>query len=218
MSSNESPAIAYPAIRTIVVPSMIYEACIRANLHLMDLTVFDKLRKIASLEDIAVFAALNDKLHVGGERIASSNLADIVTLGSGNAIEMQAVFDKMAKTKEIENRAMNSIDELADPFSEMLRLKVNPAVTKAVPDKSMKNTLGSPLTPNEDLPYQLKTSGSNVFIVVGNGFNKYIGAPIVKEESKTFVRDFLKLCTGLFSPSEVARHPLFKSFLYSLAN
>lgn len=215
--SNEPPAIARPAIRTIVVPSALYDACIRANLHLMDLTVFDKLRKIASLEDIAVFAALNDKLRVGGERIASSNLADIVTLGSGNAIEMRAVFEKMAKTNEIEERAISSIDDLPDPFSEMLRLRVNPAAAKAVPDKSMKNTLGGPLAPNEDLPYQLKTSGSNVFIVVGEGFNKYIGASIKKEESKTFVRDFLKLCTGLFSPSEVARHPLFKSFLYSLA-
>lgn len=218
MSNVEPPAIARPVIRTIVVPASLYSSMISNGLHLMDLTVYDKLRKAASLEDVAVFAALNDSLVVGGQRLATANLENIMTLGSGNAQEMYAVLGLMSKTEEILKLAINSIEPHADPFEEMLRLRTAPGISVPVKDSSLKNTIGGPLAPSVDLPYQLKTSGSNVFIVVGPGFNKYVGAPLSMDGPKAFVRDFLEVCTELFSSVEVARHPLFKSFLYTLAD
>lgn len=217
LSVIDPPAIARPVINTIVVPSSLYNAMVRSGLHLMDLTIYSKLRKIASLEEIAVYAALNETLSVGGQRLSTASLSSIISRGDGNQVEMDAVFSRMANTDEIRKLAINSIEVYADPFEQMLKLKVNPSAAVTVQDTSLKNTLGSPLTASADLPYQLKTSGSNVFIVVGSGFNKYVGAPLSTEGPKQFVRSFLELCTDMFSASEVARHPLFKSFLYTLA-
>lgn len=218
MSNIEPPTIARPVIRTIVVPSFIYSAMADAGMQLMDLTVYDKLRRIASLEDVAVFAAINDTLSVTGQRMSTSPLKDVIDVGAGNRQEMSAVLDVMSKTKEITDLAVNAIEVYADPFEEHLRLKTMPGVATPVKDASLKNNVGGTLTPVNDLPYQLKTSGSNVFIVVGPGFNKYVGAPLSSDNPKAFVRDFLEVCSELYSAVEVARHPLFKSFLYTLVD
>lgn len=217
MSHFEPPAIARPKIRTIVVPSSLYAAMVRANLNLMDLTVFGKLRKIASLEQIAVYAALNDTTVIAGSKLATSSLREILSLGDGSGAEMDGVLDRMMHTQEIRELAKSALEDLPPAFASQLALKLNPGAAKPVKDTSMKNTLGGPLAADGDLPYQLKTSGSNVFVVVGPGFDKYVGATQDKKESRAFVRDFLELCDELFSSGEVARHPLFKTFLYSLA-
>lgn len=217
MSHTEPPAKATPVIQTIVVPDKIYHAAIRANLNLMDLTVFGKLRQIASFEDIALFAALNDTLAIGSSFIATNILKNVVSLGDGNETEFNAVFDRMAKTEEIMRLAQSSIEPVNDTFGQMLAMQNNFGDAVTVDSKSLRNTLGSPLDQNEDSTYQLKTSGSNVFVVVSNGFNKYVGAQRNKEASNLFIKSFLTLCARQFNPPEVARHPLFKPFLHSIA-
>lgn len=212
MSNIEPSAKAVPVIRTIVVPANIYHAAMRANLHLMDLTVFGKLRSIASLEDIAVYAALNDCLFINGTRIATSSLSDTVSIGDGNETEFVYVFGQMAKTEEIIKLTESIVGQAYDPFP------VNQPSVKAVDDRSLRNTLGENLTIHQDSTYQLKTSGSNVFVVVDHGFDKYIGPDSSKVESDKFIRNFLKHCSELYRSYEVARHPLFKTFLHSLAD
>jgi hypothetical protein len=203
-------------IRSIVVPANIYAAATRANSHLMDLTVFGKLRSFCSLEDIAVYCALNNHLTVNGTPIASSQMKNIMTIGDGNQAEFNGIINNMSKTEEIKKLAMAGIESFAAPMSSMLALASNSGTAEVVKDTSVKNTLTNIKPVNQVLPYQLKTSGSNVFVVVGTGFDKYVGARSERTLTKTFVQDFLKLCDGLYSPSEVARHPLFKSFLIHL--
>lgn len=186
-------------------------------MSLMDLLVFDKLRKVASIEDVATFAAINDTLFIGSNPISTCKLKDAVSLGSGNPVEFRAIFGAMASYPEIQKLAMSAIDTVADPFASMLALQVAPGSAVTVPDRTLANTQGSSLRREQDSTYQLKTSGSNVFVVVGGGFNKYVGATRNKEASDIFIREFLKLCTRLYSPQQVARHPLFKTFLHSLA-
>lgn len=217
MSHIEAPAEAKPIIRSFVVQASLYNALTRANMSLMDLLVFGKLRQVASIEDVATFAALNDNLFVGSNPISNCKLIDAVSLGDGNRSEYSAIFGAMAKNAEIVKLAHQAIDEVADPFGQMLALQVSPGTAVTVPDRSLANTMGSSLAAPVDSTYQLKTSGSNVFVVVGNGFNKYVGATRNKEVSDNFIREFLKLCTRLYSPQQVARHPLFKTFLHSLA-
>lgn len=217
MINPEAPAKAPVVIRSIVVPAALYHAATVANLNLMDLTVFGKLRKIASLEDIAGYAALNDLLMVNNTKVATSNLVDVVTLGEGNAAEFQAVFGYMKNSEEIFRLAVSYIEPVSDPFKDMLALGQNRALAVPVPNRSMRNTLGAVLTDEQDSTYQLKTSGSNVFVVTGNGFNKYVGASSESGCPDSFVKAFLQHCSGLYSPPEVARHPLFKTFLHSLA-
>lgn len=217
MSQIEAPAIATAVIRTIVVPASLYHAVTRANMSLMDLLVFGKLRKVASIEDVATFAALNDNLFINGHSISTCKLKDAVSLGDGNRAEFAAIFGAMASNPEITKLALQAIEEVADPFSYMLAMQVAPGAAVTVPDRSLANTQGTSLTRAADSTYQLKTSGSNVFVVVGNGFSKYVGATRNKEASDLFIREFLKLCTRLYSPQQVARHPLFKTFLHSLA-
>lgn len=217
MSQIEPPALAQPIIRSVVVQASLYHAATRANMSLMDLLVFDKLRKIASIEDAAVFSALNDNLFIGSSPISTCKLKDVASIGGGNPIEFNAVFGNMASNSEIVKLALNSIEPTGDPFASMLALQVSPGSAVPVPDRTMANTQGSSLPPVQDSTYQLKTSGSNVFVVVGNGFSKYVGATRNKEASDIFIRDFLKLCTRLYSPQQVARHPLFKTFLHSFA-
>lgn len=218
MSNIEPPAIARPTIRTVVVPSAIQAAASRANLSLMDLLVFGKLRQVASLEDIAVFACLNDWLAVGGCRVATGTLREAMSLGDGSAAEFSAVFDRMVTSDAMKKLAQEAVADYADPFAQLLSLKQNKAVAETVPNAHQATLSRSARDLKGDLPYQLKTSGSNVFVAVGPGFHKYVGVSQVKEESASFVRSFLELCTDLFSSSEVARHPLFKSFLHSLAD
>lgn len=203
-------------IRTIVVPATIYAAATRANSHLMDLTIFGKLRNFCSLEDIAVYCALNNHLTINGTPISTSQMKDIMTIGDGNQAEYNGIINNMSKTDEIKKLAMASIESFAAPMSSMLALTSSAGTATVVSDTSVKNTLTNITPVNQVLPYQLKTSGSNVFVVVGTGFDKYVGARSERSLTKTFVQDFLKLCDGLYSPSEVARHPLFKSFLIHL--
>lgn len=203
-------------IRTIVVPATIYAAATRANSHLMDLTIFGKLRNFCSLEDIAVYCALNNHLTINGTPISTSQMKDIMTIGDGNQAEYNGIINNMSKTDEIRKLAMASIESFAAPMSSMLALTSSAGTATVVSDTSVKNTLTNITPVNQVLPYQLKTSGSNVFVVVGTGFDKYVGARSERSLTKNFVQDFLKLCDGLYSPSEVARHPLFKSFLIHL--
>lgn len=217
MKYAEPPAIAKPKIRSIVVPSDIYEAVTSSGGSLMDLTVFGKLRKYASLEQIAAYVYLNDNLVVNGCRVSTDALRDVVTLGDGSNAEMSAVFHSMAKSDEIIKQAQLGLQEFSNEFSNLLAQRHGYGTARTVSDTSMKNTLGSALTASNDLPYQLKTSGSNVFVVVGSGFDKYVGTAHDKKDAEKFIRAFLESCNGLFSPSEIARHPLFKTFLLSLA-
>lgn len=203
-------------IRSIVVPANVYAASVRANSHLMDLTIFGKLRAFCSLEDIAVYCSLNNHLTVNGTPISSSVMKDIMTIGDGNQAEYNGIINNMSKTDEIKKLAFSSIESFARPLSSMLALTPDTGAATVVSDTSVKSTLTNISPVNQVLPYQLKTSGSNVFVVVGTGFDKYVGANSDKKLTKNFVQDFLKLCDGLYSPSEVARHPLFKSFLIHL--
>lgn len=183
----------------------------------MDLTVFGKLRKIASLEGIATFAALNDNLYIAGVPISNSKLSNIVSLGDGSKVEYSSVFGRMANTEEIIKLAISSIEPVENAFASMLSIQTNNGNAVTVDNGSLKNTLGTNLAADKDSVYQLKTSGSNVFVVAGNGFSKYVGAQRNKDLSNEFVSDFFKLCTRQFNPPEVARHPLFKTFLHSLS-
>lgn len=217
MSNIEPLARAIPVIRSVVVPSQLYFAASRSNLSLMDLLVFGKISKIASPEDIAVFAAMNDSSFINGTRIATHSLKDSMSLGDGNQIQFRAVFDVLAKSAEITNLVKASLTPLASPFKDMLSLPASQGIAKPVEDTSIGNTLGANLTSAEDSVYQLKTSGSNVFVVAGNGFDKYIGTGCVKECADSFVKHFMKHASELYGSAEVARHPLFKTFLHSLA-
>lgn len=209
--------MALPVIRSIVVPSELYHAAQRANFSLMDLTVFCKLRQITSLEDIAVFAVLNQWLCVGHTQVATSPLQAIMNHDGANSAEWNSVFGYMTQSEEIFKLAQASIEPVGGSFAELLELKLSEGVARPVPNKSLANTMGTITAPDEYSTYQLKTSGSNVFVVVGPGFSKYVGAHCKNEHSSDFIRAFLLHCGGLYGPTEVARHPLFKTFLHSLA-
>lgn len=215
MNHNSTTAVARPVIRSVVVPYSLYSAISAANMSMMDLFVFDRLRKIASLEDVAVFAYLNQSLTINDRPIGCQDLKKTVILGSGSKAEFDGVFGKMMHTDEIKQLAKSLIAEKAFPMSNLLAVK--PPAGAAVALSAKQSRLQQkPTWIGGDLAYQLKTSGSNVFVVVGCGFSKYVGASR-SDEAIEFVRDFLQSCTGLFSPSEVARHPLFKFFLLSTA-
>ncbi len=216
MSNDFTPAIARPIIRTVVVPDNIYSASKRSNSHLMDLLIFGKLRKFCSLEDIAVYCAINDHLKIDGVPIASAEMKQIMEIGDGNEAEYDGILNKMSLTDEIKKLSLSIIESYTGAVGSALALSKQSGIATVTPDRSVINTISNGNHGSDLLPYQLKTSGSNVFVVVGTGFDKYVGAHSDKNLSKTFIRDFLELCDGLYSPSEVARHPLFKSFLTHL--
>lgn len=216
MSHTRTPAIARPMVRSVVVPANIYTAAMRANSHLMDLLIFSKLRQFCSLEDIAVYCALNDHLAIDATPIASVKMKQIMELGGGNETEYTGILNMMSTSQEIKRLAMACIDNYAGPMSSMLALGKSQGTAQVVKDRSVNGSMYDSSDIGGVLPYQLKTSGSNVFVVVGTGFDKYVGAHRDKQSSMNFVEDFLELCDGLHSPSEVARHPLFKFFLTQL--
>lgn len=217
MSQVDLHALARPIVRTLVVPAAIYNAASRANLNLMDLTVFGKLRKVASLEDIAVYVALNNSVRVGGQRISTHNLEHVLSLGDGIQAEMDVVVHQLCKNAEVLKLSQSVIQEAAGSFSDTMSIRTSLGAAVQVESSSIKNTLSADKLKREDSTYQLKTSGSNVFVVVSSGFSKYLGAQRGNEEADKFIRDFLTHCSGMFSASEVARHPLFKTFLHSFA-
>lgn len=217
MTFIEPPAIAKPVISSIVVPRYLFEAAERTGVSLMGMTVFSELRKFASLEDIAILVALNSALAIDAQSIATRPMSAAMTLGSGHPAEMDMVVNRMATSKEIIERAIDTIAAPSPAMMELITKQLQGVSTRDLHDNTMTSTANRAEANSGYLPYQLKTSGSNVFVVVDGGFNKYVGPSVGKEEPLIFVRDFLKLCTDMFSAPEVARHPLFKTFLYTLA-
>lgn len=223
MSNIEPVQIKHPRLSTYVVPLYLYEAVMRANLGIDALTDYDKVRKVASLEDMAAYANTHNNAKVfsiGSLRPTKITRLDLYYLLSRSAKsedELAMTTIKMSKSDEIRKVAESY---LSAPTAERAALYDMPSlkgVGRVVPNASPINRLGTPDNPSESLPYQLKTSGSNVFIIVGPGFSTYVETLGRSGQATSFVRHFVKHCNDLFSPAEVAKHPLFANFVSSLA-
>lgn len=223
MSNIEPAQIKHPRLSTYVVPLFLYEAVMKANMGIDALTSYDKTRKVASLEDMATYAHIHNNASVGSlgslrkTKITRLDLRFLLTSNKDTEVELNATTVKMAKSDEIRKVAESY---LSAPSAERAALYDMPSlkgVGRVVPNASPINRLGTPDNPSDNLPYQLKTSGSNVFIIVGPGFSTYVETLGRSGQATGFVRHFVKHCNDLFSPAEVAKHPLFANFVSSLA-
>lgn len=212
----DPPAIKNPTIKTVVVPESLYASCRRANFHLMDLLSYDKLKKFASMEDIAVFAYLYNNTKIAGVRLTSIDLYYAMDKQASNEREVDMTLCKMSCMPEIEEIAMNSIRPV-DSDQEFL-FDMGPKAGQSIPVQSRSEIMTKTAIDKLqfDSPYLLKTSGTTVFVIVGRGFSKYVETTAISAPVGVFVRDFIRSCDELFSSAEVAKHPLFKTFLATL--
>lgn len=216
MNNIEPISIANPVINSVVVPQFLHDALSRNNMSLMDTLVYSKLRSISSLEDVAIFICLNDILVTSGEKIASSVMEKTMNRGPSDNNEFNAAI-QLSKTKEIRDLAL-SVIKTNSTMDRVFSNKNTGRKTLDIHNNSMNNDSESLKNLESHLPYQLKTSGSNVFVVVSSGFDEYSGVIGKNDDnSMVFIKDFLKLCTDMYSANEVAQLPLFKTFLHSLA-
>lgn len=212
---NDNRASKPTPITTVGVPAFLVAALKRANFHLMDLLDYSKLRQIASLEDIAVFARIHNQLAVGGYCVTSLGLQHLMKNLTASSTEVSYCFDRLMATPEIRDIAANRLAPLPAQHQQLFRMPLDKAAAQVVPDGTLKTSLAQGERAACDTAYQLKTSGATVFVVVDHGFSKYVEADSRSDDVKLFVRDFIQLCDSLFSPAEVAQHPLFESFLNS---
>lgn len=212
---NDNQTLKPTPFQTVGVPAFLVAALKRANFNLMDLLDYSKLRKIASLEDIAVFASIHNGLTVGGDCVTSLDLCYLLSNKAGAETEFAYCFDRLAPSPEIRDIVANRLSPLPGEHQQLFRMPLDQAVAGVVRNTTLKTSLSGPQGAGRDTAYQLKTSGATVFVVVDHGFSKYVEAKPQSDDAKSFVRDFIQLCDGHFSPAEVAKHPLFESFLTS---
>lgn len=217
MSNIEPQQIKRPYVRTFIIPAFIVQAARLSNINLMELTEYRKLRQVCSLEDIATFAAIHDGARVGVNKISDLPLCLLLGRNGAPEAEFAMTTDGMAKTKEIQDIARNYLETPCAEHQYLFTMPKPKGVAEVVTNTSPAATIGNPQQPTPDLPYQLETIDNTVFITVGPGFSKYVGTSGPDNTAKLFVRDFIKHCSSVFGPVEVAKHPLFVNFLNSLA-
>lgn len=217
MNNIEPQQIKRPYITTYVIPGFIVDAARKANINLMELTDYRKLRRVCSLEDIATFACVHDNAKVGMVKMSPLSLRYLLKRDGAPEAEFAMTTGPMSETKEIKDIAANYLSNPPEVNSYMFTLNRPKGVAEVVTDTSPAATIGDPALPCPDLPYQLETIDTNVFIIVGPGFSTYVGTSGREDTAKLFVRDFIKHCSAVFGPVEVAKHPLFVNFLNSLA-
>lgn len=217
MNNIDPVQIVRPYISTFIVPGFIYQAATKANLNLMDLTVYSKIRQVCSQEDMAAYAYLQDNAQVRGTKISSLPLCILMNRAGANEAEFNLTLDRMSRTEEIKQIVESYLSEPAGEYRHLMNLERPAGVAQVIPNKNFTTVLGNAQNSQSDLPYQLKTDGGNVFIIAGPGFSKYVGTSGTDSTGQAFVRDFIRHCDGLFGPVEVAQHPLFVNFLNFLA-
>lgn len=217
MNTIDPPQIKRPYISTFIIPSFIVDAARKANINLMELTDYRKLRQVCSLEDIAVFANIHDNARVGIAQMSTLPLSVLMARTGAPEREAEVTLTVMPQTEEIKAVAKSFLGDPIGEHTYMFTLNKPKGVAEVVHNTSPAAVLGNPQQPSPDLPYQLETIDTNVFIIVGPGFSTYVGTSGRGDTAQAFVRDFIKHCSAVFGPVEVAKHPLFVNFLNSLA-
>lgn len=168
------------------------------------------------MEDIAVYAWLYNNTKVTDVRLTGIDLYFAMNKDGCNEKELEMTLRHMPQSEEIESIALNSIRAIEHDQEFLFDMGPKAGISIPVEGRNEIITQSTVDKLQFDSPYLLKTSGTTVFVVVGRGFSKYVETTAISAPVEVFVRDFIRSCDELFSSAEVAKHPLFKTFLATL--
>lgn len=224
MTENDATVALAPKLRSIVVPAYLWDTVKKSPTGIGTLLSFHNLRKVASMEDVAVYLCLN-RVRSWAPRgmtpsIANVEMRDILDFSGANTQEVAYILEHMSKTEEIAVLARDRLEEapsgLKSVAENILGLDISAGSAKEIPNSSPSSIFAQGLNKDSKIPYQFHTHGTNVFVVAGEGFFKYLEIATSSLEAGVFVKDFVRYCESIFPAHEVARHPLFKTYVERL--
>lgn len=173
-------------LQVVMVPAWLFRTVLRNKLNTIDLINYDKLRPIISVDDVAEYLAINDKLKIGG-----CNPNHYYYFGS--------MFRNLTPEQTIEWN--NSVVPLSG--SESISSSLISKLSRSNPMDSYSDTEAKP-------PYTFITVNTTVFVILEEGFITHMSST---DNMLDFIKLYLKNCYAVAKMSIVHQLPLFGLYI-----
>lgn len=167
----------------VVVPGWIHRVAIRNNVNLIDLLNYDSIRPFVSLDDMAQWVYINDKIKL-----------DNSTIGSKSMMEVWKNLSPDAQ-RELNNSVypLSGSEEVASGANQKL--------------KNARDFLGNLLS---NQTYQFVRMGNVIFVILNEGFMTSVSE---ESALLDFIKNYLKECYAMTSVADVSKLGIYSSYL-----